>query len=262
MTYAEMQKILPQANKRDEWGNEIYRESMTEPNLALHLDSVIYQERYSPSVYSSRAASTDYEKFLQWCDTARTSENAPFRVMETDTAAMARLREYFASSYSPVQQEKSETTCSNTDEIKKFAAAGKAIPIYLTEEDDAEWECRSVAWNYQQYYNASNIARVFVVFATSGERKGLPLFAIGVAASRSNAASLDLPLAQQMRKPHVARILSVQSLQEVECAQFDGECPVRGSMTTEYRTLYDYCTMKTRQGVFRDHTQALIVSRR
>ncbi len=262
MTYAEMQKLLPKTNKRDEFGNEVYRETMTEPNLALHLDSVIYKERYSASVSSRRTASADYRAFLQWCDTARISENAPFSVMETDTAAMVRLREAYSSYYVSAQPDKSEAFCSNTQEIKRFAAAGKAIPIYLTDEDDAEWECRSVAWRYEEYYKSSNIAKVLVVFAASGERKGLPLFALTVATTRQDSSKLALPLYQQVRKPSLDRMLSVQDLQDLPCEQFDGECPVRGSMTTEYRTLYDYCTMKTRQGVFRNRVAELISSRR
>ena len=160
------------------------------------------------------------------------------------------------------QPDKSEALCSNTQEIKRFAAAGKAIPIYLTEEDDAEWECRSVAWQYERQYKSSNIAKVLVVFAASGERKGLPLFALTVATTRQDSSKLVLPLFQQVRKPYLDRMLSVQDLQDLPCEQFDGECPVRGSMTTEYRTLYDYCTMKTRQGVFRNRASELISSRR
>ncbi|TAE25969.1 MAG: hypothetical protein EAZ92_11455 [Candidatus Kapaibacterium sp.] len=262
MTYAELQKILPKTNKRDEFGNEVYRETITEPNLALHLDSVIYKERYSASISSWRTASVDYRAFLQWCDSTRTSGSAPFSVMETDTAAMVRLREAYSSYYVSAQPDKSEALCSNTQEIKRFAAAGKEIPIYLTEEDDAEWECRSVAWQYERQYKSSNIAKVLVVFAASGERKGLPLFALTVATTRQDSSKLALPLFQQVRKPYLDRMLSVQDLQDLPCEQFDGECPVRGSMTTEYRTLYDYCTMKTRQGVFRNRASELISSRR
>jgi predicted GNAT superfamily acetyltransferase len=229
--------------------------------MAVHLDTAVYQDRYGEEVRSERRAQAGYQQFLRWLDTARSVNTSPFRFMEADTAATIRLREAYADSYSMGDKEKMEIACSNTQEIKKVASKGKTIPPYLTDDEDAEWECRSVAWFYEKYYGASNIGRVLVAFATEGEHKGLPAFAVCVSATRLDSSSLSAPLAQQIRRPYMSNLLSVYDLRTMECAQFDGEGPVRGSMTTEYRTLYDYCTMKTRQGVFRDRTENLLSSR-
>ncbi|MFY8000502.1 MAG: hypothetical protein ACOVSW_18060 [Candidatus Kapaibacteriota bacterium] len=67
------------------------------------------------------------------------------------------------------------------------------------------------------------------------------------------------PIIKQVRKPFMHTLLSAETLRNPSCEVIGGECPVRGSMTTEYRTLYDYCTMKTRQGKFIDRTKELLI---
>jgi hypothetical protein len=257
-TYSELAKISTTTTKKDEWGYAPSIDYTKSANMAEYMDTLVHKYRYSASVRSYRVAEAEYQQFLAWSDTARGIETAPFRLVEADTAAMVRLREMYSSMYGSNDVQKMEKICSNTQEIKKYAAQGKEIPVYLTREDDAENECYFVAGYYKRLYETSNIGRVLVAFATKGEREGLPAFAICIGATRLDSTTLASPLSQQIRAPKMSRLLSVESLQNVECEQIEGECPVRGSMTTEYRTLYDYCTMKTRQGVFRERTSEVL----
>ncbi|MBL7992619.1 MAG: hypothetical protein JNN25_14365 [Candidatus Kapabacteria bacterium] len=260
-TSADLQTISTKTDKKEitSWGGTASIDGTKTKNMSEYLDTLLHNLRYSTSVRSERAAEQAYQQFLAWSDTARGIENAPFRLMETDTAAMIRLREVYITRPGMVNQVKTEQQCSNTREIKKFAAAGKPIPPYLTDDDEAEDECRSVAWYYKTFYEARNIGRVLVAFHTAGEQKGLPAFALCIGALPLDSTALQRPLPEQVRKPMMSAFLSVDDLQSLECEQIEGECPVRGSMTTEYRTLYDYCTIMTRRGRFLDRTSEIVI---
>ncbi len=266
-TYQDLRSLSLFSAKKDDWLNENFRtdniaKSLKSKTVAEYLDTLIFKERYSTAVQSERASQAAYKAFLAWSDTAKTLSDAPFLLMETDTAAMARIREEYSDSYSMPNRERSERICSTTEEIKRFASTGKPIPPHLTSFGEVEDECSSVAWMYEHIYKEANIRRVLVAFSTSGANKGLPAFAICIGASLLDSNAVTRPLTKQVRKPFMHTLLSAETLHNLSCEAIDGECPVRGSMTTEYRTLYDYCTMKTRQGKFVDRTKEILIGQK